>query len=220
MENVWFYLSVFLIFLYSISLILVLFYSLSQLNLLWNYIQYKKKKENPVELDLNDLDAVPLVTIQLPVFNEIYVIERLLECINLIEYPRTKLEIQVLDDSTDESVGLIENLVKKLRKEGLDIVQIRREKRIGFKAGALKEGLEIAKGEFIAIFDADFLPKSNWLLQTIPHFKDKKIGVVQTRWSHINRDYSILTQIQAFALDAHFTLEQVGRNSKKPFYEF
>ena len=220
MENIWFYLSVFLMFLYSISLILVLFYSLSQLNLLWNYIQYKKKKENLVELDLNDLDAMPLVTIQLPVYNEIYVIERLLECINLIEYPRKKLEIQVLDDSTDESVGLIQNLVQKLRKQGLDIVQIRRKKRIGFKAGALKEGLKTAKGEFIAIFDADFLPKSNWLLQTIPYFDDKNIGVVQTRWSHINRDYSILTQIQAFALDAHFTLEQVGRNSKNHFMNF
>ena len=220
MENIWFYLSVFLMFLYSISLILVLFYSLSQLNLLWNYIQYKKKKENLVELDLNDLDAMPLVTIQLPVYNEIYVIERLLECINLIEYPRNKLEIQVLDDSTDESVGLIQNLVQKLRKQGLDIVQIRRKKRIGFKAGALKEGLEIAKGEFIAIFDSDFLPQVDWLKRTIPYFKDEQIGVVQTRWGHINRNYSILTKIQAFALDAHFTLEQVGRNSKGHFINF
>ena len=220
MENTWLYLSVFLMFLYSISLILVLLYSLSQLNLLWNYIQHKKKKEIPLKLDLSDLDAVPFVTIQLPVFNELYVIERLLECINLIEYPRAKLEIQVLDDSTDESVKLTQSLVEKLKKGGLDIVQIRREKRIGFKAGALKEGLKVAKGEFIAIFDADFLPKSDWLLRTVPYFKNKKIGVVQTRWSHINRNYSILTQIQAFALDAHFTLEQVGRNSKNHFMNF
>ena len=155
MENTWLYLSVFLMFLYSISLILVLLYSLSQLNLLWNYIQHKKKKEIPLKLDLSDLEAVPFVTIQLPVFNELYVIERLLECINLIEYPRTKLEIQVLDDSTDESVKLTQSLVEKLKKGGLDIVQIRREKRIGFKAGALKEGLKVAKGEFIAIFEKE-----------------------------------------------------------------
>ena len=183
-------------------------------------INKKKKKEIPLKLDLSDSDAVPFVTIQLPVFNELYVIERLLECINLIEYPRTKLEIQVLDDSTDESVKLTQNLVEKLKKGGLDIIHIRREKRIGVKAGALKAGLEVDKGEIIAIFDADFLPKSDWLLRTVPHFENKKIGVVQTRWSHINRNYSILTQIQAFALDAHFTLEQVGRNTKGHFINF
>ena len=187
MENTWLYLSVFLMFLYSISLILVLLYSLSQLNLLWNYIQHKKKKEIPLKLDLSDLEAVPFVTIQLPVFNELYVIERLLECINLIEYPRTKLEIQVLDDSTDESVKLTQSLVEKLKKGGLDIVQIRREKRIGFKAGALKEGLKVAKGEFIAIFDADFLPKSDWLLRTVPYFKNKKIELFK-RVGHISTE--------------------------------
>ena len=205
---------------YSISLILVLFYSLSQLNLLWNYVQYKKKKEKHPLLDLTKSESVPFITIQLPVFNELYVMERLLKCINQIEYPREKLEVQVLDDSTDESVELTRGLVEDLKIDGLDIVQIRRKNRVGFKAGALKEGLTSAKGEFIAIFDADFLPQPNWLLQTVSQFENEEIGVVQTRWSHINRDYSILTQVQAFALDAHFTLEQVGRNSKGHFMNF
>ena len=220
MEKIWLYLSVLLMIVYSISLILVLFYSLSQLNLLWNYVQYKKKKEKHPLLDLTKSESVPFITIQLPVFNELYVMERLLKCINQIEYPREKLEVQVLDDSTDESVELTRGLVEDLKIDGLDIVQIRRKNRVGFKAGALKEGLTSAKGEFIAIFDADFLPQPNWLLQTVSQFENEEIGVVQTRWSHINRDYSILTQVQAFALDAHFTLEQVGRNSKGHFMNF
>jgi cellulose synthase/poly-beta-1,6-N-acetylglucosamine synthase-like glycosyltransferase len=220
MGKIWLYLSILLMIVYSISLILVLFYSLSQLNLLWNYVQYKKKKEKHPLLDLTKPESVPFITIQLPVFNEIYVMERLLKCINQIEYPREKLELQVLDDSTDESVELTRGLVEDLKSDGLDIVQIRRKKRVGFKAGALKEGLTSAKGEFIAIFDADFLPQSNWLLQTVSQFENEEIGVVQTRWSYINRDYSILTQVQAFALDAHFTLEQVGRNSKGHFMNF
>ena len=220
MGKIWLYLSILLMIVYSISLILVLFYSLSQLNLLWNYVQYKKKKEKHPLLDLTKPESVPFITIQLPVFNELYVMERLLKCINQIEYPREKLEVQVLDDSTDESVELTRGLVEDLKIDGLDIVQIRRKNRVGFKAGALKEGLTSAKGEFIAIFDADFLPQSNWLLQTVSQFENEEIGIVQTRWSHINRDYSILTQVQAFALDAHFTLEQVGRNSKGHFMNF
>ena len=220
MGKIWLYLSILLMIVYSISLILVLFYSLSQLNLLWNYVQYKKKKEKHPLLDLTKSESIPFITIQLPVFNELYVMERLLKCINQIEYPREKLELQVLDDSTDESVELTRRLVEDLKIDGLDIVQIRRKNRVGFKAGALKEGLKSAKGEFIAIFDADFLPQPNWLLQTVSQFENEEIGVVQTRWSHINRDYSILTQVQAFALDAHFTLEQVGRNSKGHFMNF
>ena len=220
MGKIWLYLSILLMIVYSISLILVLFYSLSQLNLLWNYVQYKKKKEKHPLLDLTKSESIPFITIQLPVFNELYVMERLLKCINQIEYPREKLEVQVLDDSTDESVELTRGLVEDLKIDGLDIVQIRRKNRVGFKAGALKEGLTSAKGEFIAIFDADFLPQPNWLLQTVSQFENEEIGVVQTRWSHINRDYSILTQVQAFALDAHFTLEQVGRNSKGHFMNF
>ena len=180
----------------------------------------KKRKDSSQLFDFSNPDEIPFVTIQLPVYNEMYVMERLLDNIALIEYPREKLEIQVLDDSTDETVLTTAKHVEKLRATGLDIKHICRTDRSGFKAGALKEGLKIAKGEFIAIFDADFLPKPNWLKQTIPYFKDEKIGVVQTRWGHINRNYSILTKIQAFALDAHFTLEQVGRNSKGHFINF
>ena len=209
-----------IIAIYTISLVLILMYALAQLNLLFNYLKAQKKTDNDPQFDLTNSAEIPFVTIQLPVFNELYVMERLLTNIAKIKYPREKLEIQVLDDSTDESVISTAKQIEELKQTGLDIVHIRRENRQGFKAGALKEGLEIAKGEFIAIFDADFLPQEDWLYQTIPYFKNPEIGVVQTRWGHINRDYSTLTKIQAFALDAHFTLEQVGRNSKNHFINF
>ncbi len=205
---------------YGISLLLIFLYSLAQLNLLVNYLSYKRRNQNAPKFNLLDPREIPYVTIQLPVYNEEYVMERLLDNIAKIEYPKSKLEIQVLDDSTDDSVVKTAERIKELQETGLDIVHIRRENRQGFKAGALKEGLKIAKGEFIAIFDADFLPDSDWLKKTVIYFKDEEIGVVQTRWGHINRDYSVLTRIQAFALDAHFTLEQVGRNSKGHFINF
>ncbi|SDX16018.1 Glycosyltransferase, catalytic subunit of cellulose synthase and poly-beta-1,6-N-acetylglucosamine synthase [Lutibacter oricola] len=209
-----------IITIYSIALILIFLYALAQLNLLFNYLAAQKKESNSPKFDFSNPDEIPLVTIQLPVYNELYVMERLLENIAKIDYPKDKLEIQVLDDSTDESVELTKTIIEKLSSTGLDIKQITRVDRVGFKAGALKEGLAIAKGEFIAIFDADFLPQKEWLKSTIPYFKDEEIGVVQTRWGHINRDYSVLTRIQAFALDAHFSLEQVGRNSKGHFINF
>ena len=209
MDKAILYGSYFIMAIYSVSLVIILFYALAQLNLLVNYLKAQKNKKHGPQFDLNNPDEVPYITIQLPLYNEMYVVERLLNNIAEIEYPREKLEIQVLDDSTDESVHANATQIEALQKTGLDIVHIRREDREGFKAGALKEGLKIAKGEFIAIFDSDFLPQKNWLKLTVPHFKDKKIGVVQTRWGHINRNYSLLTKIQAFALDAHFTLEQV-----------
>ncbi|MEN8913934.1 MAG: cellulose synthase family protein, partial [Polaribacter sp.] len=205
---------------YSISLILIFLYALAQLNLLFNYLSAQKKEDNSPQFDLSKSEEVPFVTIQLPVFNEMYVMERLLENIVKLKYPKEKLEIQVLDDSTDESVETTALQIKKLQEQGIDIQHICRTNRQGFKAGALKEGLKTTKGEIIAIFDADFLPEEDWLLKTVPYFKDEKIGVVQTRWGHINRNYSTLTKIQAFALDAHFTLEQVGRNSKGHFINF
>ncbi|MFK8060329.1 MAG: cellulose synthase family protein [Polaribacter sp.] len=212
--------SYIIIVIYSISLLLIFMYALAQLNLLFNYIKAKKKVDDSVKFDFSKPEEIPFVTIQLPVYNELYVMKRLLKNIAKIEYPREKLEIQVLDDSTDESVEITAEYIKKLQDKGIDIQHIRRTNRQGFKAGALKEGLEIAKGEFIAIFDADFLPQKEWLLVTVPYFKNSEIGVVQTRWGHINRNYSTLTKIQAFALDAHFTLEQVGRNSKGHFINF
>lgn len=210
-----------IIIVYTIAIVLIFLYSLAQLNLLHNYLSSKKSKNEECEtFDFSNPEEVPFVTIQLPVYNEMYVMERLLDNIAKIDYPKDKLEIQVLDDSTDETVKTTHDQVEKLKLTGLDIQHITRTDRSGFKAGALKEGLKDAKGEFIAIFDADFLPNKNWLKRTIPYFKDKKIGVVQTRWGHINRNYSLLTKIQAFALDAHFTLEQVGRNSKGHFINF
>jgi cellulose synthase/poly-beta-1,6-N-acetylglucosamine synthase-like glycosyltransferase len=209
-----------IISLYTLALLLVFFYSLAQLNLLFNYLKHKKKGTHGPLIDLSKKELVPYVTIQLPIYNEAYVVERLLENIAFMEYPKDRLEIQVLDDSTDASVEKTASLIKGLQDKGLDIVHVRRTNREGYKAGALKEGLAIAKGSLIAIFDADFLPQKDWLLQTVPHFGSEEIGVVQTRWGHINRDYSILTRIQAFALDAHFTLEQVGRNAQGHFINF
>ena len=210
----------FIIAIYSISLLLIFFYSLAQLNLLVNYLGYKRRNKEAPKYNLLDPKEIPFVTIQLPIYNEEYVVERLLDNISKIEYPMSKLEIQVLDDSTDDSVHDTAKRIKALQETGLDIQHIRRTNRQGYKAGALKEGLDMAKGEFIAIFDADFLPSSDWLKKTVIYFKDQEIGVVQTRWGHINREYSTLTRIQAFALDAHFTLEQVGRNAKGHFINF
>lgn len=209
-----------IIVVYSVALLLIFMYALAQLNLLFNYLSARKHHKNSPTFDFSKEEEIPYVTIQLPVYNELYVMDRLLSNIAEMDYPKEKLEIQVLDDSTDESFEETAKHIEALRKTGLDIQHVTRKTREGFKAGALKEGLKIAKGEYIAIFDADFLPKKNWLKNTIPYFKDEEIGVVQTRWGHLNRDYSILTRVQAFALDAHFTLEQVGRNSKGHFINF
>lgn len=205
---------------YTFALLMIFTYALAQLNLLFNYLSSKKNNKTCETFNFSNSNEVPLVTIQLPVFNEMYVMERLLDNIAKIDYPKNKLEIQVLDDSTDETLESTRKHIESLQNNGLDIKHITRTDRKGFKAGALKEGLKIAKGEFIAIFDSDFLPEEDWLKRTIPYFKNPKIGVVQTRWGHINRNFSILTKIQAFALDAHFTLEQVGRNSKGHFINF
>lgn len=209
-----------IIVIYTVAIVMIFFYALAQLNLLFNYLTSQKNKNKSPKFDLDKPEEVPFVTIQLPVYNEMYVMERLLDNIAQIKYPEGKLEIQVLDDSTDYSLKLTAEKIKELHAKGLDIKHITRADRSGYKAGALKEGLKTAKGELIAIFDADFLPEEDWLMRTIPYFKDPEIGVVQTRWGHLNRNYSLLTKIQAFALDAHFTLEQVGRNSKGHFINF
>lgn len=209
-----------IIVVYTVALLMIFAYALAQLNLLFNYLTSKRNTDNSERFDFSNFNEIPYVTIQLPVYNEMYVMERLLDNIAKIDYPNDKLEIQVLDDSTDETVETTSEHIKTLQATGLDIQHITRTDRSGYKAGALKEGLKIAKGEYIAIFDSDFLPEEDWLKRTVPYFKNQNIGVVQTRWGHINRNYSILTKIQAFALDAHFTLEQVGRNSKGHFINF
>ena len=210
-----------IVIIYTLAMLVLFLYSLTQLGILFSYLQHKRspEKKEP-QFDFSKNEEVPVVTIQLPIFNELYMVETLLDNIIKLDYPADKLEIQVLDDSTDESVDITLSKIATLKNKGVDISYIHRTNRQGFKAGALKEGLEIAKGEYIAIFDADFLPKSDWLLQTIPYFKNPKIGVVQTRWGHTNRNYSLLTKIQAFALDFHFTMEQVGRNAKNHFINF
>lgn len=213
-------LEITIIVIYTIALIIIFAYSLSQLNLLFNYLRAQRYIDDAPKYNLKDPEQTPIVTIQLPVYNELYVMERLLDNIALLDYPKDKLEIQVLDDSTDESFLTTKSHIARLKKTGLDIKHVSRTDRSGFKAGALKEGLKIARGEYIAIFDADFMPEPDWLKKTVPYFKDRNIGVVQTRWGHINRNYSILTKVQAFALDAHFTLEQVGRNSQGHFINF
>jgi cellulose synthase/poly-beta-1,6-N-acetylglucosamine synthase-like glycosyltransferase len=203
-------------FIYTLSLLYIFLFSLSQLHLTWYY--RKKKSHNP-EQEL-DHQEVPVVTVQLPVYNERYVVERLIDAITKFEYPKDKLEIQVLDDSTDSTSEIISEKVKNLRQKGVDISQIRRAHRTGFKAGALQNGLKLAKGEFLAIFDADFLPNADFLIKTIPHLRDPEIGMVQTRWGHVNKDYSLLTKLQAFGLDAHFTIEQTGRSEAGSFINF
>lgn len=207
-----------LIVLDGLLLTFILCFSLIQLNLSFLYVRSKKKEKSSVD-QLEDSD-VPLVTVQLPIYNELYVVERLIDAIAEFEYPKERFEIQILDDSTDETVELVAKKVEELTAKGYQISQVIRKDREGYKAGALAYGMEKAKGEFIAIFDADFVPAKDFLRRTIPFFKDKKIGVVQSKWEHINKDYSILTKMQAFALDAHFTVEQTGRNYGDHFINF
>lgn len=213
--------EILLLLLFGLLLLLIFLYSLSQLHLLINYLQKRKTehRQNTIPASLK-LSSLPMVTIQLPLYNEKEVVERLLKKISEIDYPRDKLEIQVLDDSTDESASLTQSLVGQLQKEGLNIRYLPRNHRKDYKAGALREGLKTARGEFIAVFDSDFLPQPDWLQLTLPHFNDERIGAVQTRWGHLNRNYSLLTKVQAFALDFHFLLEQNGRNFSDYFINF
>jgi cellulose synthase/poly-beta-1,6-N-acetylglucosamine synthase-like glycosyltransferase len=203
------------IIMYCIALLLIFIFSLGQLHLTWHYL--KAKKENKV--DVASMENYPVVTIQLPVFNEKYVVKRLIDAVCQFDYPKEKLEVQVLDDSDDETVAIIKEKVEEWSAKGIDITQVRRPDRKGFKAGALQYGMDICKGEYIAIFDADFLPETDFLKKTLPSFNEDT-GVVQTRWGHLNRDYSILTELQAFGLDAHFSVEQIGRSHAGSFINF
>jgi cellulose synthase/poly-beta-1,6-N-acetylglucosamine synthase-like glycosyltransferase len=208
--------QIIILVIYSLCLLFIFVFSLSQFHLIRLYLKSKKTTYSPVE----PLKEIPHVTIQLPVYNELYVIERLIDSVCSINYPSDKLQIQVLDDSTDDSVTLTETKINDWKSRGINIEHVKREERTGYKAGALKYGLEKATGEFIAIFDADFIPDPTFLHKTLPHFTNSNIGLVQTKWGHINRDYSVLTELQAFGLDAHFSIEQVGRNSIGSFINF
>ncbi len=162
----------------------------------------------------------PVVTVQLPIFNEKYVAERLIEAVCGLDYPRDLLEIQVLDDSTDETAQLVARLVEHKRSSGFDIHHVHRRDRPGFKAGALAAGLEQARGELVAVFDADFVPGPEFLKSSVPHFADPDVGMVQARWGHINRDYSLLTRAQAILLDGHFVVEHTARHLSGCFFNF
>ncbi|WP_194974097.1 cellulose synthase family protein [Aquiflexum lacus] len=209
------YLIYFFLTIYVLAMLFVLFYSFAQAHLLYHFFRFKNKANQETDQIPEEL---PIVTVQLPVYNELYVVERLIDAVAKFNYPKEKLEIQLLDDSTDETAEIIKDSIQKYPE--IDFQYIHRKLRTGFKAGALREGLKEAKGEFIAIFDADFVPDPDFLTKTIGHFSNEKVGMVQTRWTHLNEDYSILTRLQAFALDAHFMVEQMGRNQQEAFINF
>jgi cellulose synthase/poly-beta-1,6-N-acetylglucosamine synthase-like glycosyltransferase len=211
--------NILLILIYSFFSLFIILYSIVQLSLVYSYLKNRKQIAKELQ-EFSENTYFPHVTIQLPVFNELYVIERLIDAVAHFNYPIDKLEIQILDDSTDETVEIIEKKVAYWKEKGLDIEQVIRPERIGFKAGALDYGMKLCKGEFIAIFDADFVPEKDFLIKTIPYFQNHEIGVVQTRWEHLNKEYSLLTKLQAFALDAHFSVEQGGRNFAGHFINF
>jgi cellulose synthase/poly-beta-1,6-N-acetylglucosamine synthase-like glycosyltransferase len=202
---------------YFVVMVILAFYGLHRYQLVYLYYKHRKNatKEPP-----RDFEQLPRVTIQLPIFNEQFVIDRLIEACSRIDYPRELLDIQVLDDSTDETKEVAASICDRYRALGYPIYYIHRTNRHGFKAGALDEGLKIAQGEFVAIFDADFVPPREWLMQVIHHFAEPEIGMVQTRWTHLNRDYSLLTQVEAILLDGHFVLEHGGRSRAGVFFNF
>ena len=201
--------------LYLVPLTLITIYCLMQLHLLVKYVKGPEKNEKP---DLNG--HRPFVTIQLPIYNELYVVERLIDNIAKLDYPKDKYEIHVLDDSNDETVEIVNKKVEEYKAKGFNIERITRDDRVGYKAGALKAATHKAKGKFIAIFDADFLPKPSFLKDTLAYFENPNIGIVQTRWGHVNQNYSLLTELQAFQLNVHFTVEQRGRMAGNYLLQF
>jgi cellulose synthase/poly-beta-1,6-N-acetylglucosamine synthase-like glycosyltransferase len=211
---------------YFVVMIILSFYGLHRYQLVWLYYKNKKNAakwdEPPARFAEGEL---PFVTIQLPIYNEQFVIDRLIEAVCRLEYPRDRFEVQLLDDSTDETQGVARDNVERYARgfagmEGQPIVYLHRTNRHGYKAGALDKGLDVAKGEFVAIFDADFVPPPQWVMQVIHHFAEPEIGMVQTRWTHLNRDYSFLTQVEAILLDGHFVLEHGGRSRSGVFFNF
>jgi cellulose synthase/poly-beta-1,6-N-acetylglucosamine synthase-like glycosyltransferase len=201
---------------YFFVLIILAVYGWHRYYLVYLYLRNRDKepKAGP------PLSPLPIVTVQLPLYNEMYVADRLIESVCRLDYPRELLEIQVLDDSVDETRSIAELAVRRFADEGLDIKYFHRADRRGFKAGALEAGLTVARGEFVAIFDADFIPAPDFLTKLMPHFADPKVGMVQARWGHINQDYSLLTKIQSILLDGHFVLEHGGRNRSGRFFNF
>jgi cellulose synthase/poly-beta-1,6-N-acetylglucosamine synthase-like glycosyltransferase len=202
---------------YFAVMIVLSLYGIHRYTLCWIYFKYRRNANpNPP----GRFRELPRVTVQLPIFNEQFVIGRLIETICAMEYPRDRLEIQVLDDSTDETQQVAADIVARYAALGHPIRYIHRTNRYGYKAGALDAGLKVARGEFVAIFDADFLPPADWLMKVIHHLAEPEVGMVQTRWTHLNRDYSMLTQIEAILLDGHFVLEHGARYRSGDFFNF
>jgi len=193
-------------------------YGVYRYRLVYLFLRYKNHRPHPKSRFVSG--GLPRVTVQLPLFNEMYVAERLIEAVVSLEYPRELLEIQVLDDSTDDTQQIASAAVNKYFEQGFDIVYHHREDRVGFKAGALEAGLKKSSGEFVLIFDADFVPRPDCIRRMIDYFTDERVGMVQMRWSHINADYSLLTKVQAIMLDGHFIIEQVARNRCGGFFNF
>ncbi|HST77538.1 MAG TPA: cellulose synthase family protein [Verrucomicrobiae bacterium] len=183
------------------------------------YMYYRNRKNRTAEPPKQFVE-LPRITVQLPIFNEQFVVDRLVDSICKLDYPKDKLDIQVLDDSTDETVEVARAVVERYAALGHPITYIHRTNREGFKAGALQHGMLTSNGEFIAIFDADFVPPEDWLLRVVHHFADPEIGMVQTRWTHLNRNYSFLTEVEAILLDGHFILEHGGRSRSNVFFNF
>ncbi len=202
---------------YFLVMIVLAFYGVHRYQLVWLYYRHK---QNATREPARRFAELPRVTIQLPIFNEQYVIDRLIDACCKLDYPRGKLDIQLLDDSTDETREVAAALVARCRAAGHPIEYIHRTDRHGYKAGALDHGLQTARGEFVAIFDADFVPPPTWLMDVIHHFAEPEIGMAQTRWTHLNRDYSFLTQVEAIQLDGHFVLEHGGRSRAGVFFNF
>ncbi len=201
---------------YAFVLVGLSAYGLHRYTLLFLYWKHSRHEPKPA----GRFEELPVVTVQLPVYNEMYVMERLLKAVSELDYPKDKLHIQVLDDSTDETVEICQREVQKLCDQGFDAELRHRVNRVGFKAGALEEGTKSAKGDFLFILDADFVPGPGILMEMIHFFTDEKIGMVQTRWGHLNRHYSLLTRIQAMFLDGHLLLEQTSRNRAGRFFTF
>jgi cellulose synthase/poly-beta-1,6-N-acetylglucosamine synthase-like glycosyltransferase len=201
---------------YFFVLVILAVYGWHRYYLVYLYMRNRDKEPRPGP----PLDPSPTVTIQLPLYNEMYVADRLIESVCAIDYPPGLLEIQVLDDSTDETQQIAESAVRRHAARGVDIKYMHRANRQGFKAGALEAGLQSARGEFIAIFDADFIPTADFLTRLMPHFANPKVGMVQARWGHINQGYSLLTKIQSILLDGHFVLEHGGRHRGGRFFNF
>jgi len=201
---------------YFLVLFVLAAYGIHRYALVYNFFKYRSKNPGPPPA----VAEWPKVTIQLPIFNERYVIERLVDVVAQFDYPREKLEIQVLDDSTDETEEVARNCVERHQRLGAPISYLHRDNREGFKAGALQEGMKTATGEFICIFDADFLPPADFLRRTIPYFSNEKLAMVQTRWSYVNRSYSALTEVEAILLDGHFVIEHSSRYRRGNFFNF